>query len=434
MTPRQLHAWSLLAERRAGWARKRAQPMVALGLALVAWVWWRTHDGGIEAGQRAWFAMALVVSAVTFLRVPFALYWRADAPLLAQLPIEGKALLDVALARCLRGGIGLAVLLVVAMAPFVSHALGAGAPDSLPLAARYGALGLGLGAAAAGFVPAVSFGAAVLVVRGGGGHAVRVATAVAMGSPRRVAQATAEAITAKVAPTANATTQPNSSAILGALPGVASTVVVVAVIAAWTSLESHAPYAVGAGLVVASAIGVALARRGGDWMAQVLRDVSALDRQRLATLDIRPPTALERLFGAAAGAGRLVYGKDARLVRRRYPLAFALGFVGFVWLFVVGCARPADPAWLAIPLAGGVVYGLVLSARLRVPPIELPRLARALPLPRAAFAAARIAWLAGWWLVFFAAPGLFAALRADPALGLALVGGGTLVVLGSGAK
>jgi hypothetical protein len=38
----------------------------------------------------------------------------------------------------------------------------------------------------------------------------------------------------------------------------------------------------------------------------------------------------------------------------------------------------------------------------------------------------------GWWTIFVAAPALFASLRQpDPLIGLALLGGGTLLVVGS---
>src|SRR6185436_15808309 len=166
----------------------------------------------------------------------------------------------------------------------------------------------------------------------------------------------------------------------------------------------------------------------------ILRDVSALDRQHLATLEIRRPTAIERAIARLLGDAALPYGKDARLVRRRFPMAFALGALAFLVLAVVGLSRPADPVpWLTAAIGGAAIYALALAARLRRPPIELPRLSTTLPIAAAAIARARLAWLLGWWSIFVLAPGLFAALRQpDPVPGLALLAAGTAITLAAG--
>jgi hypothetical protein len=168
-------------------------------------------------------------------------------------------------------------------------------------------------------------------------------------------------------------------------------------------------------------------------MGTILRDVSALDRQRLAHLEIHPPTAIERALAKLAGAdGALVYAKDARLIRRRFPMAFALGALAFSILGIVGLARPDDPMpWLTATIVGGAVYGIALAGRLYRPPIELARLSSTLPLSSAGITRAKLIWLLGWWTIFLAIPALFAALRQpDPSPGLALLGGGTVIVLG----
>ena len=95
MTSRELIRWSRLHERRAHTVPALAIPIAAGGL-LAAWVWWRS-SAGLVAASHAWLAGTIVAYAVAFLRVPFHLYWRADAPLLAQLPIEGRPLFDAAL-------------------------------------------------------------------------------------------------------------------------------------------------------------------------------------------------------------------------------------------------------------------------------------------------------------------------------------------------
>ncbi|MGE5184046.1 MAG: hypothetical protein ACM31C_18375, partial [Acidobacteriota bacterium] len=144
-------------------------------------------------------------------------------------------------------------------------------------------------------------------------------------------------------------------------------------------------------------------------MPTILRDVSALDRQRLAPIEVKPPTAIERGVAALLGAAALPYRKDARLMRRRYPMAYALGALAFLVLVIVGLARPADPApWLVATLAAAAVYAIALAGRLRRPPIELPRLSATLPITGSARARAKAAWLGAWLAVYVIAPAVFA--------------------------
>ncbi|HEX7843374.1 MAG TPA: hypothetical protein VF469_38140, partial [Kofleriaceae bacterium] len=104
MTSRALIRWSRLHERRSRTVPALVVPLVGGGV-WAAWVWWRS-TAGITAASHAWLAGAIVAYAVAFMRVPFHIYWRADAALLAQLPIEGRPLLDAALVRCLRAAEG----------------------------------------------------------------------------------------------------------------------------------------------------------------------------------------------------------------------------------------------------------------------------------------------------------------------------------------
>ena len=99
-------------------------------------------------------------------------------------------------------------------------------------------------------------------------------------------------------------------------------------------------------------------------------------------------------------------------MRRRYPMAYALGALAFLVLVIVGLARPADPVpWLVAVLAGAAMYGATLAVRLRRPPIEIPRLAATLPIAPAALARAKLAWVVAWATVFVAIPLVFAAAR-----------------------
>jgi hypothetical protein len=419
MNSRALIRWSELHERRARAVPAVVAPLVGGG-ALAAWVWWRA-SAGVMSASHGWLAGAMVAYGVAFMRVPFHIYWRADAALLAQLPIDGRPLLDAALVRCLRAALATAVAAVLGAAPI------AALPGGAELALRHAAVAVALGAAAGLLVPGVTVGAAALVVHGGE-RLLRTAVALG-GAPVRTPAA--------AAPTTGA--PPSASATLGALPGFAATFVLGAMllVAPWLYGEPpRAPaLAVLGAILAASAIAAVAARAGAGIMGRVLRDVSALDRQRLATLEIKPPTPLEHGIARLVGGGRLAYEKDARLMRRRFPMAFALGGLVFVVLALVGLSRPADPTpWLAAVLGGAASYGLVLAGRLRRPPIELARLSATLPLPPRARQRAKLAWLLGWWSVFVAAPAVFAALRQpEPMSALALIAGATAAMIVAGA-
>jgi hypothetical protein len=419
--------WSELHERRARSVPAFVAPVVG-GALLAAWTLWRWGDGrwgdvrsgdvrsggGLVAASHAWLAGALVAYAVAFMRVPFHIYWRGDAALLAQLPLEGRPLFDAAVRRCVRAALATTIAAVIGAAPIAAVA-------GAELAVRHAVVAIALGLAAALLVPGVTVGAAALVVQGGAQRMLQTATALG-GAPSRTP-----------APAGPPGASP--SAILGMLPGLAATLVIAAVllVAPWLSgdtARAPAPLVLGAIAAVSAAAALA-ARAGAGIMGRILRDVSALDRQRLATLEVRPPTAIERGIAHLVGAARLVYDKDARLMRRRFPMAFALGALVFAVLAIVGLARPDDPTpWLAALIGGAACYGLVLAGRLRRPPIELARLSATLPLPSGAQLRAKLAWLLGWWGVFVAAPAVFAALRQpDPVSGLALTGGGTLLMI-----
>jgi hypothetical protein len=424
MNSRALIRWSQLHERRARTVPALAVP-VAAGVALAAWVAWRATTSTVSASH-AWLAGTMLAYAVAFMRVPFHIYWRADAPLLAQLPIEGRPLFDAALRRCLGAAEATTIAVLIGLVPLLREA------DGLTLVARHAAYAVTLGLAAALLLPGVTIGAAALVVQGGGAKALRAATALA-GAPGRT-QAARPVAAAPVAPP----TSP--AAILGALPGFAASVVIVAMLfgAPWLlGEEASAPGPIVVGAIAAASIVAAIAaRQGADVMGRVLRDVSALDRQRLATLEVRPPTSIEQAIAGRLGAAALAYRKDARLMRRRYPMAFALGGLVFIVLVIVGLAQPDDPtSWLTVAIGGAAIYGLVLVTRLRRPPIELARLSSTLPLTTASLARAKLAWLLGWWAIFVLAPALFAALRqSDPTIGLGLSGAATLVLIVAGAS
>ncbi len=385
--------------------------MIALGfgVAIAAWVGWRETES-VSSASHTWLAATLVAFAVTFLRVPFQLYWRADAALLAQLPIEGGPLFDAALVRCARAAGVTTAVTVIGTFPFLR--------TSIELAARHAAVAVTLGIGAALFMPAVATWAASLV---------------AMGQrDERVQRVRAAAGLAQ-------TPEPPSSALLGALPGFAATVLITGVFLVMRWLTGGTPI-VAAPIVLGGIAGVsvlailAVRAMAPRVMGTILRDVSALDRQRLAHLEVHPPTRIEQLIGILVGDGGLAYSKDARLMRRRYPMAFALGGLAFLVLVIVAIAQPDDPSpWLTATFAGTAAYGVMLAGRLQRPPIELPRLSATLPISRAARARAKLAWLLGWWTIFVVIPGVIAVVRQPDILpSLALLGGASATIVVAG--
>jgi hypothetical protein len=402
--------WSNLYERRS--TSPFARPLtlvIALGAAFAAWVAWRANLS-FDGGSHAWLAGACVAFMIAFMRVPFHLYWRADAALLAQLPIEGEALLAAALYRCVRAAIATTLIVAIGAAPLFQ--------TSAQLALRHLALAGTLGVTAALLLPAVALFAARLV-------ALSASDAVA---------------TLRTATGVDATAKPPmpNTALLGALPGFASTGVFVAILllTSWLTggTPSASPLITLVTLAAISVVAIAATRAGAPrMMGTILRDVSALDRQRLATLEIRPPTGIERAIAALIGDAALAYSKDARLMRRRYPMAYALGSLAFLVLAIIGFKQPLDPMpWLVAILAAMAAYGLAVGGRLHRAPIELPRLSHSLPITNAARRRAKLAWLVGWWTIFVLAPGLFAALRQTAVSdALALVGSATVIVFGA---
>ncbi len=428
MTSVDLIRWSTLHDKRARSGAAFAAVWIA-GAALAGWVWWRgipaadaysdaeraaANTAALASASHAWLAGTLAAYAFAFMRVPFHLYWRADAALLAQLPIEGGPLLDAALWRCVKSALWTTLVVGIGATPI--------AWKSTELLARHLAVAGALGLAAALFLPAVAVWAASLV---------------AVGQSDRVqALRVAAGIDGKRPPAAATTPPAPSTAALGAFPGFASSLLIVGILIASSWLTGGSPN-VPMPIVLASIGGVSLVSilatraTAPRVMGTILRDVSALDRQRLATLEIHPPSAIERAIARIIGDAALPYSKDARLMRRRYPMAFALGGLTFIVLVIVGISRPVDPTpWLTATLVGTAAYGLSLSGRLQRPPIELPKLSATLPISSSSRRLAKLVWILGWWTIFVLGPGLFAALRQpSPLPGLALVGGGTLAVL-----
>jgi hypothetical protein len=422
MTGAEFRRWERIRSARERGSVTRWVIAVLFGGLLAALVAWRASDS-VASASHAWLAGAVAAFMVAFMRVPFHVYWRPDAALLAQLPIDGSILFASAVRRCIVAAATTLVTVVVGAIPFAALSeravnLATRTLDAMPIAgdpvpretplelfARHAGYGVGFALVAAAFIPAVTMYAASLVA--GSRNLLQIATAIG-GAPARK-----DAKSVGVNPAHS-----SAGAVLGALPGLASSAALVVLLLAspWL-LNKDAPLDIFPTAVLVAGISVfSLVGAGakiGPRMGDILRDVSALDRQRLATLEIHPPTAIERavmkLIGSAAA---LAYSKDARLMRRRYPMAYALGAIIFLVLAIIGFSRPADPVpWLVVPLAGALLYAILLRGRLSDAPIELTRLSDTLPITPAARRLAKRAWILGWLTVFVLVPAAFALVR-----------------------
>ena len=148
------------------------------------------------------------------------------------------------------------------------------------------------------------------------------------------------------------------------------------------------------------------ARQLAPGLAFALREVAALDRQRLAHVEIHPPTALEAALAKRLPTRpRLILRKDARLMRRRYPMAWVVGF-GLWGVAVVTRVWYAEQAqtvmlWL---LAIGAGYGFVLATRTVRAPIDGGELRVLAGFPVTQVTAAKVAWVALWSVCFVLGP------------------------------
>jgi hypothetical protein len=419
VTGREFRHWERIRTARERGRVLRWVIAVVFGGLLAALVAWRATDS-VASASHAWLAGTIAAFMVAFMRVPFHVYWRPDAALLAQLPIDGSILFASAVRRCIVAAATTLVTVVVGAIPFAALNeqavnLATRTLDAIPFAgdpvpretplelfARHAGYGLAFALVAAAFIPAVTMYAASLVA--GSRNLLQIATAIG-GAPSRT-----KAVGVNPA-------HSSAGAVLGALPGLASSAALVVLLLASPWLLNHdaplEPFPAAvlvAGISIFSLVGAGA--KIGPRMGDILRDVSALDRQRLATLEIHPPTAIERSVMKLLGAAALAYSKDARLMRRRYPMAYALGALVFLVLVIIGLSQPADPVpWLVVPLAGALLYAALLHARLAEPPIELPRLSATLPITPASRKLAKRAWTLGWLTIFVLVPAGFALVR-----------------------
>jgi hypothetical protein len=136
-------------------------------------------------------------------------------------------------------------------------------------------------------------------------------------------------------------------------------------------------------------------------MPLAVREVAALDVQRLAHLEIHRPTAVERAVERLLSPrAALIHAKDARLMRRRFPMAFVIGALTTLSLWILAASQPDSTwIWAATILGGFAAYGVVMARRLGTPPIELPYLAT-LPIDANDARRAKGAYLATYLAVY----------------------------------
>ncbi|MCB9563060.1 MAG: hypothetical protein H6709_24955 [Kofleriaceae bacterium] len=225
---------------------------------------------------------------------------------------------------------------------------------------------------------------------------------------------------------------------LGGLPGLGAAAVVLVAIAAADWAVTGATTLVGpgeallGGLAAASVVAVMAARgAAAGVMPHAVREVAAMDVQRLAHLEIHRPTGLERAVAARLGArAALVHGKDARLVRRRYPMALVAGAVTTLALWIVAAAAPAAAApWVGAFMFAFVGYGVVQARRMTARPIELP-IIRTLPVTAGERATAKRAYVVTWAALYpLVGVGPVLARVGDPLPCAAIVAGGVVAAV-----
>lgn len=359
---RRLLAWGDLDERRRRGRRRgvrRLPPLAqaAIAGALLAGEIARRVAGAEGASERAaavggasqlWIAAVVALSAVLVFGAPFRLYWRRDSALLARLAIPGRALLGLALARTGRA-VALAAL------PAACGALALGALGGWELALRH---------------------LAVLAAGAAGGFALGPAAAVAAGAI--VASDRAQALIDSF----GGELQAPKTSWLGALPGFAATAVALVVIAlAPWAVGGRPPGGSGVAILVGG-IAVPLATLAWAWavadrvLLAAVREVAALDQEILAHVERSTASPLERAWArlTCGPRARILFDKDARLSRRRYPSPYFLFPLGVLALWILAAARPASLLpWAGVLLASLAVYAIIMARRAQVPPIEEPR-------------------------------------------------------------
>lgn len=353
------------------------------------------------SASREWLAVLIASHIVVLLGAPFRMYWRRDSALIGRMAIAGDVLFRVALVRSARAAVAVAVPCAAAAAMFAL-----GPHGNAEIALRHLAL-VGVAVLSAGLLgPSVALAAGAVV-----------------------ASSKAQEIMASL----GGELQGPRTAWLGALPGMAGAGLILLLIALTPWARGAATTPAGPPMLLL-ALGdlvpvIALlwaSTRAATVMLPAVREVAALDQERLAHIDLVGPSPLERITAGLLGdrGAALVLCKDASLARRRYPIPFFLGVVGLITLWIVAIAVPDDLlTWSGVTCAGLGAYGVVMARRAMIPPIEHPVFLAGLPIARHAVARAKRARLVLWVLVYMLLGSVPVILRApEPAVAASLLG------------
>jgi hypothetical protein len=302
-----------------------------------------------------WVAAAIGGFAIGVFGAPFRLYWRRDSKLLSSLPVPGKSLFALALWRSQRAALLVALALAAALVPL-------GHFTAWEVALRHLLL-LGIGFAGSAWLgPAAALFAGAIV-----------------------ASDKAQAMIASM----SGEFQAPRTSWLGIMPGLAATALAVGVMACSPWALGQRPPGGSILLIVAIGVGVPVLALLWAWgradqvIPAAVREVAALDQEILAHVERSTPSRLEASFyKLTLGAeGQMLARKDASLSRRRYPSPYFMIPCGIGALWIVAATQPAAYLpWGGSIFGGLAVYGLVMARRSWVPPIEIPRLLRSLPI------------------------------------------------------
>ncbi len=297
-------------------------------------------------------AIALAQILVVF-GTPYRMYWRSDSALLARLSISGSALFHVALVRTLRAA-------ATAALPAAVSVVVIGAVADWNVALRLT------------LVSATTFALAALLT-----PAACLAGGAIVASDK--AQSVIDSFGGEV--------KPPGVAWLGSLPGLVGTTIGLFAIAtpAWIIGGRSTPGATEAiaciGAIAVSGLGIAWALRvAGRVLIEAQREVAALDQERLATIERSTAGPLEKVWAGilCRGSARLLFDKDAALMRRRFPAPYFVAFLGIILTWVFAATELHIAAIVVVSSLSA--YTLVMARRHSIAPVEKPRLLRALPI------------------------------------------------------
>lgn len=359
-----------------------------------------------------WLAALAAGHTIVLLGAPFRLFWRRDSALVGRSAIPGRAVLLVGLIRSARAATRVslpcaAAALVLALGPYGTTAIALRHLALVGVAFLWAALAGPAIALAAGALVASDKARAALGSLGGEFHAPR-------------------------------------SSWLGILPGFGGTALVLGLIAlaAWSRGADAAPvgqplHVLAAGVLAPVLLGAWAISRGDRLMLVALREVAALDQERLAHVETTGPSPIERATGRLLGdrGACLVLEKDASLARRRYPIPFFLGVVGLVAQWIVAVTTPESLLlWASAISAGLGAYGVVMARRSMQPPIEHLRLLGTLAIGDRAATRAKRARVGLWVLVYMVLGAIPVIARApEPGAAAVLLGAIVLCTLVAGA-